>query len=100
MLIRISVYYAKNSCKVNEQKPEKCLPNVIILSKISAEEMEAISTGKLTVAEVAKRVGIDKAEDYISLEGLSDEEKQETTSSNETEVITDYSKLKDILHYI
>jgi hypothetical protein len=35
LLIRISVYYAINSCKVNEQKPEKCLPNVIILSKIS-----------------------------------------------------------------
>ena len=55
LLIRISVYYAKNSCKVNEQKPEKCLPNVIILSKIS-KLIYFADLGKLTFAQAIQTI--------------------------------------------
>lgn len=43
--------------------------------KENGVEVKVISgDNPVTVAEVAKRVGIDKAEDYISLDGLSNEE--------------------------
>ncbi len=76
------------------QKQPKLVALILIEDRIRAEAFDTIKYFKdqgvkckvisgdnpVTVAEVARRVGIDNAEDYISLENLTDEEVAEVAN--------------------